>query len=392
MSLLEDLERILDVVVRDDPSFRAVGPSLIEACIKDARRNALAGSEGAFLLSTMRLLALPENGHTRLIPNDAISVLPFRFVAMRESVFLTKSEATLASNSISKLIAVNGTPVDQIEAASQSYLAGTWQRKRVIGPLLLSWPRALAHLGFASTDSKTDYLIQDSEGRVENITVDNSNTIPALQLYPRNEHGQVDPVWAFDELVDVRDWQGIGISVSLPSFLETEDNRLAKSIAVAATRLRTCASTPLLIDVRGNTGGDFIKTLPLIDAIAASAQSRHCAVLVDKFTFSAAIVFVAILKHRLGRNLILIGEEMGDGLKFFAEGGSVDLPCSGAVVRYSTALHDWATGSIDQTTPPEIAEHILEVGKLEIDHQWTVPPQRVESLGETYLRILRELN
>lgn len=70
--------------------------------------------------------------------------------------------------------------------------------------------------------------------------------------------------------------------------------------------------------------------MPLIDAISEGAQDRRVGVLVDKFTFSAAIVFVAILKHRLGARLKLIGEEMGDGLTFFAEGGNnrpVDRRC-----------------------------------------------------------------
>ena len=392
MSLVEDLEQILDVVVRIDPSFQAVEPSIVEACIRDVRRDALAEKEGEFLLSAMRLLALPANGHTRLIPNEAISVLPLRFVTVGTSVFLTKSGAVPGNSPIRKLIAVNDIPVEQVEAAAQSYLGGTPQRKRVIGPILLSWPLALTHLGAASAGDTTSYLMQDEEGQSDTVVVDNSNIVPAPQLYPRNEHGQMDPVWDFNTLADIAVWPGIGLSVCLPSFLETDDNRLSRSISKAAVRLRSYADVPLLIDVRGNTGGDFIKTLPLIDAIAESSDKRRCAVLVDKFTFSAAIVFVAILKHRLGRNLVLVGEEMGDGLKFFAEGGSVVLPSSGAVVRYSTALHDWASGSIDRTTPPEVAEQILKVGKLEIDRHWTELPQHVESPAETYQRILRELH
>ena len=83
--------------------------------------------------------------------------------------------------------------------------------------------------------------------------------------------------------------------------------------------------------------------------------------LVDKFTFSAAIVFVAILRYQLGRKLKIVGEKMGDGLRFFAEGGLIELPASGAVVRYSSALHDWETGSADQTTPPDIARQLVPV-------------------------------
>ena len=115
-------------------------------------------------------------------------------------------------------------------------------------------------------------------------------------------------------------------------------------------------------------------TMPLIEAIADRGHSRGCAVLVDKFTFSAAIVFVAILKHRLGTRLTIIGEDMGDGLRFFAEGDLIDLANSGAAVRYSTALHDWETGLADPTTPPEIARELVPVGRIGVDRGWVATP------------------
>jgi len=110
--------------------------------------------------------------------------------------------------------------------------------------------------------------------------------------------------------------------------------------------------------------------MPLIDAISDGAEDRRVGVLVDKFTFSAAIVFVAILKHRLGTRLDLIGEEMGDGLTFFAEGGTLELSTGGAVVRYASAFHDWAAGRIDETTPSEIAEKIVPAGTLHLSRRW----------------------
>ena len=89
MSLMQDLEKILDTVLPIDPSFRRIEPAMIDRCMYDTRRYALEGSKEAFLFSAMRLLALPDNGHTRLIPNDSISVLPLRFVSVGTAVQLT---------------------------------------------------------------------------------------------------------------------------------------------------------------------------------------------------------------------------------------------------------------------------------------------------------------
>jgi hypothetical protein len=391
MSLSQDLELILDVVKRADPSFATVEPEIVDCCLEDAQRHALQDAKEEFLLSAMHLLALSGNGHTRLIPNDAISVLPLRFVTIGTSVFLTKTSLSLGEFSLSKLIAVNGAPVGEIGLAAECYLAGTRQRQRVIGSLLLAWPLALARLGFAPSKHQTDYQMQNAEGRITSVKVENTNTVLASEFYPRNEHGEVDPVRGFKGFAEIHDLSANGLALTLPSFFDPDENALREAIENATARVRSHPNRYLLIDVRSNTGGDFLETMPLIDAITESTRKCGCAVLVDKFTFSAAIVFVALLKYRLGSKLTVVGEEMGDGLKFFAEGGLIELPTSGAVVRYSSALHDWETGSTNQTTPLEIARQIVPVGKLDIDRYWIATPFDTTPRDETYRKLVEEL-
>lgn len=178
----------------------------------------------------------------------------------------------------------------------------------------------------------------------------------------------------------------------LPSFFDPGEKGLSNAVSEAADRVRSRPYTSILIDVRGNAGGNFLRTMPLIDAISGGAKDRRVALLVDKFTFSAAIVFVAILKHRLGLRLKIIGEEMGDGLTFFAEGGTIGLSSSGAVVRYSSAFHDWAGGSINETTPIEIAQEIVPVGALELDLTWIADSDDVKTLDRFCREVLDSLN
>lgn len=391
MSLSQDLEPILDVVKHTDPSFATVDPGKIASHIEEAQRHASQNARERFLLSTMRLLALSGNGHTRLIPNDAISVLPLRFVTIGRSVFLTKASTPLAEFAPSKLIAVNGMRLEKIERAGACLLAGTRQRKRVIGPLLFAWPAALAYLSFAPISHETQYQLQSADGRTTNIKVANDSTVPASEMYPRNEHGQVDTVWNYNGYVEFHNCSENGFAVKLPSFFDPDESALLDAIDRATARVQSRPHNFLVIDVRGNTGGDFLVTMPLIDAITESARERGCAVLVDKFTFSAAIVFVAILKYRLGGKLKIVGEEMGDGLKFFAEGGLIKLPTSGAVVRYSSALHDWETGSADQTTPPEIAQQIMPVRRMEVERDWFSTPFDTTPRDIVYSRLIEEL-
>ena len=150
MSMIHDLEQIERTVLPTDPSFRAIEHEEMDRHINEARQDALKNAKDEFLLSLMRLLALPGNGHTRLIPNNAISVLPLRFVTIGAAVRLLGAPRGFPGAIGSELISINGVPVAEIEVAAEKFLAGTRQRKRVIGPILFAWPGALVRLGVFS--------------------------------------------------------------------------------------------------------------------------------------------------------------------------------------------------------------------------------------------------
>ena len=65
MSLTHDFEQILETALPTDPSFRRIEQAVIDSWIRETRQRALKGDTEGFLLSAMRLLALPDNGHTR---------------------------------------------------------------------------------------------------------------------------------------------------------------------------------------------------------------------------------------------------------------------------------------------------------------------------------------
>lgn len=373
MSMIQDLDQIVKTVLPTDPSFRGIGRAEIDRHIHEARQNALANAKDEFLLSLMQLLALGGNGHTRLIPNSAITVLPLRFVTIGTAVRLLDAAPGSAGVIGGELIYINGVPIGEIHVAAEKFLAGTRQRKRVIGPILFAWPSALRRLGVYSGGDTIEYRIRYETGRISELVPGTAARVPGSAFYPRNEHGKADASWSPKSFLEIKDFGKLGLLLVLPSFFDPSETSLSSAVSDAADLVGSRPDTPLLVDVRGNTGGNFLLTMPLIDAISEGAEDRRVGVIVDKFTFSAAIVFVALLKHRLGARLELVGEEMGDRLTFFAEGGTIDLPSSGAVVRYSSAFHDWAGGHIDETTPSEIAEEVVPAGTLELDRIWIAP-------------------
>ncbi|MBO9434726.1 peptidase S41 [Ruegeria sp. R13_0] len=392
MSLIQDLEQVVSKVLPADPSFRAVDREMVDVCVRDARRNALLNRKDEFLLSLMRLMALPGNGHSRLIPNDAISILPLRLATIGTKVRLLDASSNFLSAVGGELMSINGVSTGEIERASRKFLAGTRQRQRVIGPILFVWPAALKNFGIPSSHGAFRYQIADGEGRTIELQLSSTKVVNGSVFYPLNEHGRTDAAWSPREYLMIKDFGSSGVLMSLPSFFDPSKAALSDAIAKATELAKVRSDIPLVLDIRGNTGGDFLRTLPLIDAISQGNKNRKMAVLVDKFSFSAAIVFVALLKYRIGRRLMIIGEEMGDGLTFFAEGETIKLPLSGAQVRYSSAFHDWASGRIDETTPEEVARKIVPVGTLEIDRNWTANPIGANELDLFYRDVLDSLS
>lgn len=106
------------------------------------------------------------------------------------------------------------------------------------------------------------------------------------------------------------------------------------------------AATPMrhvILDQRFNTGGNSDLTMDLMRAIGQRGNGRVY-VLVGPRTFSAGIVSTALVKHASGNRAVLVGEEIGDRLRWWSEGDSVCLPSSKYCMAYTTGLWDLARG------------------------------------------------
>ena len=367
MSLSLDAEVIEQTVRQRDLAFHAVDPDRIAAGLITLRQLAASGDLCAFLLAAMRLMALPGNGHTRLIPNPAASTLPLRFVALGSGIYLTDGARDHAGPMPSRLLAVNGYPVEEVLAKAQPYLAGTRARQRVIGAILFAWPAALRALGAAQGGEPIAYTLGLPTGERLTLRVDMSVRVPGSTYYPASEHGAATTSTPEDGWATCEPFGSGVFHLRLPSFYCPESNALEEALARTARSVLSEPDRNLIVDLRGNTGGDFLKAVPLIDRLAEGWRGDRFALLVDKFTFSAAIVFASLASRRLPGTCRIAGEEMGDETRFHAEGGSLTLPFTGATLRYSDAYHDWETGQAAPSTPPEIARHLVAAGPMRPD-------------------------
>ena len=104
----------------------------------------------------------------------------------------------------------------------------------------------------------------------------------------------------------------------------------------------------------------------MIDWLAEHWRGMRCAILVNGYTFSAAIVVAVLLVYSLGARVRLFGSDVGDTLAFYAEGDTATLQQSGGLLRYASGWHDWERGLVAATTPQIIARDMVGIGALDI--------------------------
>ena len=107
----------------------------------------------------------------------------------------------------------------------------------------------------------------------------------------------------------------------------------------------------IVVDLRFNNGGDFFNSILFAQALPRLLPDKgRISVLVGRATFSAGIVTAALIKGSGGERVSLIGEKMGDGGRFWAEGNKITLPNSGISVQYSSEFEDYEQGCSDVRT------------------------------------------
>ncbi|MFL4471627.1 hypothetical protein ACERZ8_17750 [Tateyamaria armeniaca] len=351
MNFADDIAVIETEVRGGDPAFDRVPMPEREAALNHLRCEAQHGDRDRFLLAGMGVVALAGNGHSRVMPNTAVSVIPQRIV-MRDG-----HPALVEGTRATRILTVDGLPCAHVLAAWDPVLAGNVARRRVLSGLMLGWPAALRHAGCGTGPDIRYRLVTGAERRYSS-----KDDVPALPLYPFGETGALVPGVDDFGLPD-----GAVLAMRRGLWWWRIGDLAALDAADVVQGVAAMADDPtanVVVDLRGNPGGSFLKMLPLITWLRGHWKGGRCAVLVNEYTFSAAIVTAALLAHHVGARLF--GADMGDDLAFHAEGGTADLPDSGAHLRHSTAWHDWATGHADKTTPDEIARHLIAAGPLHV--------------------------
>jgi hypothetical protein len=104
-----------------------------------------------------------------------------------------------------------------------------------------------------------------------------------------------------------------------------------------------------VLDLRFNTGGNLDLARPLMARLEERTRGIPRYLITGRATFSAGITPAA--EWRIAGDVTVVGEEVGDALDAWSEGGNIILPNSRLYAHFANALHSYSTAPCPDGVP-----------------------------------------
>jgi hypothetical protein len=314
----------------------------------------------------MQVMALADNGHSRMDPtaSQGTLLLPVRVTRFAEGFFVMRAAAPYRDLLGGRVESIDGMAFDRILSRLETLRGGTEGFRRENAAVFMVVQDLLYGVGVASEPSASVWTVRLPDGRLIThrliayplrkgdelpnggrwLSPEPARGAEAQWIAYRPASGAVPQTWRdFDDPFRLFPAGNCVQVVRLQRIADTGGQRIAPFLARTAAALRAHPPCAVILDLRGDSGGDYTKTWHFTHALPGlPAPGGHIYVLTDSETFSAAITATAFTKDAGGDRVTIIGEPVGDRLSFFSEGGSACLPNVKICVQYQTGRHDYA--------------------------------------------------
>jgi hypothetical protein len=335
-----------------------------------AATHAKAGtlSKAQFELAIARMVALADNGHSTLFMGPlsrANNRLPCCFYRFADGYYIIRARGACVPFLGAQLAAINGKTADAVADAMYRYSGGPRNHyEQFKSVMLFESPELLHAAGLARDAARETLTLTIPDGREQVVTLD---ALPPDEKAPHvyaDSYLSPEPIEGED-----KGWTPLlAHSTATPQFLrdyanpfhahydaakrtyyvQFRDNADEGPYAIGpfVTRVKHDTQTLkpefVIADLRLDQGGNFTTTAGLMKELSGLAPSiRHVYLLTSAWTFSAGIVSTALAKYHGGDKVTIVGENVGDRMAFWAEGGEMDLPNSKISIGFATGLHDY---------------------------------------------------
>jgi hypothetical protein len=367
---LDYFSRLMDLDRAFSPTQRAEAQSRLASLA--ASPEALPASK--LLVALMQIMALADNGHTRMEPSSAgARILPLRVTPFEDGFYVMRAAGPYEDLLGGRVESIDGVTFAEVLRRLETLRGGVEGFRRSNAARWLVMQDLLYGLGVAADPASSTWTVTLPDG---------SSVKQAVTAYP-NESGEWIPQgerWLSPEPAEgvEHDWMplrprtgevpetwrepgnpfrefpaGAGSSdcaraVRLLTISNSDRRSIADFLAATTTAFRAHPPCAVILDLRGDGGGDYTNTWGFAHALPGLvASGGPISVLTDSLTFSAAITTAAFVKEAGGDRVSIVGEPAGDRLAFFSEGGTGCLPHLKACVFFQREKHDYAHACTD---------------------------------------------
>ena len=319
-------------------------------------------------VALMRIMALADNGHTRMragIDGGTVLMAPVRVARFADGFFVMRARAAGRDLLGGRIESIDGTPFPQILNRLESLRGGTEAFRRENAAVVIPVQDLLYGAGIADDARQSAWAVRFPDGRLVTRTLvaepdKADNLIPDGLRWrspePVKSMGngwisatpKTEPLPLSEENMDALHFRArvpgsCAIYVRLEAIESREGWDLQHFLADTEADMRSRPPCAVIFDLRGNGGGDYTNMWHFTHALPKLiGPGGHIYVLTDPGTFSAAITTTAFTRDAGGDRVTIIGEPVGDRLSFYAEGGHATLPNSKFGISFETGKHDYA--------------------------------------------------
>jgi hypothetical protein len=361
----QDVDYFAKVIARDR-AFLPVERETAEARITALRALPNALPPPTLHVALMQVMALADNGHSRMdaTADQAALIVPLRVTRFAEGFFVTRAATAYRDMLGGRVASIDGHPIDQILLQLDTLSGGVEAFRRENDATFIIVQDLLYGLGIATDPKASTWTVVLSDGRTVTRRLDaysmhKGDGIPpsGRWLSPEPNKG-VEQDWGAyrpqsAELPDT--WRDLDNPfrifpaagscaqvVRLQSIGDVGNQRIAPFLATAEATLRAHPPCAVILDLRGDGGGDYTNAWHFAHALPGLlAPGGRIFMLTNSQTFSAAITTAAFVKDAGGDRVTIIGEPVGDRLSFFSEGSKACLPHLKLCAYPQTAKHDY---------------------------------------------------
>jgi hypothetical protein len=363
---LQDL-RHFEHVRRNERSWTDESRAHFDAQVAALQERAGELTDAEFMLGLARAQATIDNGHSNASATAMIRRfphLPIRTAFFGDELRVVRTNEEHRDLLGMRVTHLGGLDVNEVAHRFRDAFGGTNANYRIMVPLLLETPAYLETVGIPGPDI-TIGLETDGAAAIDrkltpiDVAGIDKWTIPGdLPLsWKKDAESLVAPVLPETPLYLQREEQGYwrddiaeinAVYINLRTNFDDDSGQSLRTFsheAVEALRARPQSPSAIIVDLRFNHGGDYSLTHELMVSLGdIVGPGGRVYILTSGNTFSAAIVSIAFAKESAPDRTIIVGEEIGDRLQFWAEGWRFDLPNSGFRARYATAYYDLQHG------------------------------------------------